>query len=103
SRSVVDAVSDEYHVPATRLNLFYSIRLLLGKHVGADVLDAQLECNSFGRGPVVTRNHRKLVPHLSQGVDGCERRFLDGIGDAEHGDRLPADSHEHGRLALLSN
>jgi hypothetical protein len=97
---VVDAVAGHRHPLAARLQPLDDLRLLLRQHVGLDPIDPDRARDRFGRGAVIAGEHHHGDALTMERLNGCGRRLLDGIGDADEARRLSVHGDEHHRLAL---
>ena len=101
-RGVVDAIAGHGGPFASLLETFDDRDLLIGKHIGFDVIDANRHRHGFSRGAVVSGHHDDLEALPMQVLDGFHCRRLDRVGDADQSGGLAADRHEHHGLAAAS-
>ena len=71
--------------------------LVLGQHVGLDVVDAELARHGLRGRPVVARQHDDVDAVRAQAVQRRPRGRLDRVGDGDDPAGLAIDGHEQGR------
>ena len=101
-RGVVDAVAGHRHDAALGLEPLDHFALLLGQHLGPDVVDPELPRHGLGGRPVVAGEHDDPQALLVKRFIAAGGRFLDRVGDAEQARRPAVDGDEHHRLALAA-
>ena len=84
------------------MKLLDRLGLLLGQHLGADVVETELPGHGLGGSPVVAGQHDHFQIRLVELPHGLGRRLLDRIGDAEHAGQAAVDRHEHHGLPLIA-
>ena len=99
-RRIVDAVAGHGDDTSLGLKALDLLRLLIGKHFRAHLVEPQPPRHGFGRRTIVAREHddpKALFPQIG---DGHRCRVLDRIGNAEQTGRPAIDRNENNRLAI---
>ena len=75
-------------------------RLVLGSHLGDDLVDAHQASDRLGGTACVAREHDDVKTHGPQRRHGGDRARLDFVGDAEQTGGHAVDGDQHRGLAL---
>ena len=81
---------------------FDLLGLLVGQHLGADLVEPEPLRDGLGRGAVVAGEHDEADSRGLEVGDGPGRRLLDRVGDAEQARRPAVDDDEDDRLAVAA-
>ena len=80
--SCAEQILSQSDHPALRLELRDNLGLLLGEHLGQNLVDVEPRRDGPGGPLVVACQHDDAYAVGVELVDGVRRGFLDGIGDA---------------------
>ena len=100
-RRIVDPVAGHCDDPALLLKAPDHRGLLIRKHFGGDVVEAELATHSLGGGPAVAGKHDRAHPVATQRHQRADGALLDRIGDGKEAGRPAVDRDQHDALAVL--
>ena len=101
-RRIVDAVAGHGDPAAGALQLGDDAALVLGQHLGVDLVDAEPPRHGFGGRAAVAGRHDHLQPERAERGDRLRRRRPDRIGDRDDAGEPAVEGDEHDGLALLA-